>query len=297
MGKAGVDVTTIGNHEFDYDIDGLADMFEVASKAKKDQDMPTVVGTNIDWEKSLENKEEAKKVNNLKKAFNKYGVEDYTVIEKNGIRIALFGHMGDDSISTLSGNANLVFEDRVNRAKEIIAEIKQNKDADLIVCLSHSGINPDDWEESEDVKLAKEVEGIDLIVSAHTHDLLEKVEMVGDTAIAAVGSFTQNIGHIVFEKNGDNWKVKSYKVTALDDSVKADKEISNLVKSSKTIVNRKLSGNYAYISEPIEVLVMEGILQKGNPTEEWEALQSLCLMTTDDVFIPGSVQSIGDYFY
>lgn len=246
MGEAGVDVTTFGNHEFDYDVDGLANMLESAAESKEDYTLPTVVGTNIDWEKSLKNKSEAKKVEKLKNAFKEYGVEDYTVIEKNGVRIALFGHMGDDSISTLSGNAELTFTDRVARAKTIIEEIKQNDEADIIVCLSHSGINPENWEESEDVKLAKEVDGIDLIISAHSHDLLKEVEMVGNTAIACAGSFSQNLGHIVLESKGDEWKVKSYKISEVGDNIKEDDHIQNMVEDNKDVVNREFFSEYGY---------------------------------------------------
>ena len=71
----------------------------------------------------------------------------------------------------------------------------------------------------------------------------------------------------------------------------------SFISTDSGLSNQKITGSYAYISEPIEVIVMEGILQSGNVPEEWDALQSLCLMTMDYVFIPGSVKSVGDYFY
>ena len=52
-------------------------------------------------------------------------------------------------------------------------EIKEKEDADMIVCLSHSGTNKDS-DKSEDEKLAKEVPDLDLILSGHTHTFLDE---------------------------------------------------------------------------------------------------------------------------
>ena len=49
----------------------------------------------------------------------------------------------------------------------------QDENADIILCLSHSGTWADP-KESEDELLAKAVPEIDVIVSAHTHTILEE---------------------------------------------------------------------------------------------------------------------------
>lgn len=65
-------------------------------------------------------------------------------------------------------------------------EIEEKEDADMIICLSHSGIteNP---KTSEDEILAKEVPQLDLIVSGHTHTSLNEYIVHGDTYIVACG--------------------------------------------------------------------------------------------------------------
>ncbi|MFY0543943.1 bifunctional metallophosphatase/5'-nucleotidase [Brevibacillus sp. H7] len=61
--------------------------------------------------------------------------------------------------------------------------------ADLIVVLSHLGYQ-------QDVKLAQEVPGLDVILGAHTHHLLERGETVEGTLIAQVGRFGEYVGHV-----------------------------------------------------------------------------------------------------
>lgn len=49
-------------------------------------------------------------------------------------------------------------------------ELQAKEDYDYVVCLSHSGTEDG---EGEDYKLAKAVDGIDVIISGHTHTTLE----------------------------------------------------------------------------------------------------------------------------
>ena len=182
MAQIGYDATTFGNHEFDYGAAGLADMLNTAAKYDSDDyTMPAIVGTNINWEATLADEEAYPDGQKLKKAFDNYGVEDYTIIEKNGVRMAIFGVIGDEAISN-APEAGLAFSDYVKRAQKIVDEIEENGDADIIVALSHAGTNEDDFSSSEDVKLAKEVKGIDLIISGHSHTVLDEAQLepVGD---------------------------------------------------------------------------------------------------------------------
>ena len=83
MAQIGYDATTFGNHEFDYGAAGLADMLNTAAKYDSDDyTMPAIVGTNINWEATLADEEAYPDGQKLKNAFNNYGVEDYTIIEK-----------------------------------------------------------------------------------------------------------------------------------------------------------------------------------------------------------------------
>ncbi|UWE04076.1 bifunctional metallophosphatase/5'-nucleotidase [Laceyella sacchari] len=77
-------------------------------------------------------------------------------------------------------------------------------EVDLIVVLSHLGL-------MNDRLLAKEVPGIDLIIGAHTHHLLEELERVGDTWLAGAGKHGQHLGHIEIEVDPDAGRVRTIK--------------------------------------------------------------------------------------
>lgn len=245
MAAVGFDATTFGNHEFDYKAAGLADMLNEAANYDGDDKLPAIVGTNINWDKTLSNKDTKKAGKKLKNAFENYGVEDYTIVDKNGVKIAVFGVIGDEAISN-APVAGIKFSDYISRAKKIVKEIKQNGEADMIVCLSHAGTNEEDFSASEDVKLAEEVDGIDLIVSGHSHTVLEEPKTVNGTIIVSSGEYTNNVGHIVVEKDGDGYKVKGYNMIKLDGDVENDRDIDKIVAGFKSTVNSKFLGDYGF---------------------------------------------------
>ncbi|MEG0902285.1 MAG: bifunctional metallophosphatase/5'-nucleotidase, partial [Clostridia bacterium] len=96
----------------------------------------------------------------LKAAFDAYGGAPYTIVERGGLRIGIFGIFGKDAeaCAPLSGVA---FTNQIDAAKQTVAQL-QAQSADLILCLSHSGTwrNPN---QSEDELLAKAVPEIDVI--------------------------------------------------------------------------------------------------------------------------------------
>ena len=164
LGHLGVDATTLGNHEFDYRSEGLANM--LTSAKDSGDELPELVMSNINWE-AMETAGLTEEQELLKKAFAEYDVKEYVVIEKGDLDIAIMGVFGSDAWDCAPTCAFL-FEDITVAAKRVVEKIEANEDVDMIVCVSHSGT----WEEaekSEDEILAKNVPEIDLIISGHTH--------------------------------------------------------------------------------------------------------------------------------
>ena len=93
LGEIGVDVATFGNHEYDYKAKGLANMLNnaVASGDK----LPAMVVCNVDW-KTMEKEGLTEDQKILKDAFENYGVKDYIVLDKDGVKIAVTGIFGED---------------------------------------------------------------------------------------------------------------------------------------------------------------------------------------------------------
>lgn len=282
MGQVGYDATTLGNHEFDYRSQGLAEMLtSAAEKARAeavekyqaetervwnpktlrwdpapvveselDIRLPELVISNIDWDGTIADKELKSNGLNLQTALEKYGAHasqnDYIVIKRGGARIALFGIFGKEA-SDYAPESGTLFLDGVETAKATVEAIKKNeKDIDLIVCLSHSGTNASEPDNSEDEILAKEVDGIDLIISGHSHTFLAEPITIGDTVIASCGQYNTNLGEISFKKVDGKYELAGYSLTALDDSIRDNSKTAEQVDEFKKVASRKYFGKYGY---------------------------------------------------
>jgi len=91
----------------------------------------------------------------------------------------------------------------------------------MIICLSHSGITKDKkggWT-GEDVKLAKKVKGIDLIISAHIHVHLKEPVIVKGVPIVVAGDNGRFVGRIELIADGGRVKLDRYESIPVDDNL------------------------------------------------------------------------------
>lgn len=227
LAHLGVEATTLGNHEFDYRPEGLANMLEAAMNSG--EQLPQLLLSNADWAR-MEAEGLTEEQSILKEAFDRFGVKEYTVIEKAGVKIALFGIFGEDCLDC-APLCPLVFEEASVTAKRIVAEIEAKEDVDMIVCLSHSG-TWDDEAKSEDEILAKNVPEIDLIVSGHTHTTLPEPIQHGDTYIVSCGEYGKNLGTLSMSEVEDGiWKMDSYELLPITEAIEEDEETKERVES------------------------------------------------------------------
>lgn len=70
----------------------------------------------------------------------------------------------------------------------------------------------------------------------------------------------------------------------------------SFIATDSVMVNNELTGVYAFISKPVEAVVFEGILSKGQPTEEVDLVKDLISLDFEELHIPDYVEEIGDYF-
>ena len=243
LGYLGVDATTVGNHEFDCGAQGFYDMFEAALDSG-DQ-LPGFVISNIDWDK-METEGLTEDQQLYKDCFEDYGVSDYMIIERGGKKIAVIGIFGKDAIKT-APTCVLEFEDQVEAAKKTCAYIKANEDVDMIVALSHSGLgSAGSTGQSEDEELAKEVQDLDLIISAHSHTAIDEPIVVGNVTIVAAGCYGRYVGHVVMEQDGDNWVYKTYELISIDEGIVKNAEAEAYVAAFRPYVDEEYLSVFGY---------------------------------------------------
>lgn len=247
LGELGMDATTLGNHEFDYKAKGLSNMLN--SALKSGDTLPSMVVCNVDWE-GMEEKGKTADQELLQKAFQEYGVKDYIVVEKNGVKIAITGVFGIDSLNC-TPNSPLEFSDPVEAVTETVKEIEAKEDADMIVCLSHSGTSEDE-EKSEDEILAKSVPQLDLIISGHTHTKLEQAIVHGDTTIVSCGEYGKYLGDLSMSQNSDGrWELDSYELITVGESILPDEQTQEKVDQLMANVDKKYLAQFGYTKDQV----------------------------------------------
>lgn len=247
LGALGFDVTTLGNHEFDYKAIGLANMMNNA--VVSGDNLPSMVLCNVNWE-SMEAAGFTEDQKLLYDAFENYGVEEYIMLERNGVKIAITGVFGKDCFDCVP-NCPLVFEDPVEAVKEIVAEIQVKEDADMIVCVSHSGTWEDD-DKSEDEILAKSVPELDLIVSGHTHTKFHEPIVHGDTYIVSASEYGKYLGNLTMNQKEDGrWELEKYELITVDESVAPDEEIQKRVDELMGMVESKYLDQFGLTKDQI----------------------------------------------
>ena len=248
MGKMGYDVTTFGNHEFDYLQSGLKSMLNAA--VASGDPLPEIVCSNYLPPREGEDGYDAE----LWEAYNDYGVKGYTIIERDGVYYAIFGLMGLDG-DDCAPNSGMKFESMVDIARETVdaavSECESKFGAHpVVICLSHAGT---DDGEGEDFDLAEAVNGIDVIISGHTHTTLKTPISVNNTLIVSAAEYGRNLGVLKLKFNGESTSLVDYELIPIDENVADDPEIAAIVEGYKTDVERDYLSKYGYTFDQVLV--------------------------------------------
>ena len=177
------DAGTLGNHEFDNGLEGLAAQLPHANF--------DIINANYDFS------------NTIMKGLTK----PYKVFEKDGIKIGVFGlGVKLDGLVNKREYGETVYLDPIETANKMTNILRNQEKCDLVICLSHLGydydknINPD---MIGDLDLAAQTKDIDLIIGGHTHTFLDKPTIVknaiGEEVIVnQAGCFGLRMGQIDF---------------------------------------------------------------------------------------------------
>lgn len=243
MGAMGYDVTTFGNHEFDYLPKGLAAMLNTA--ADSSETVPAIVDANyLPPREGEEGYGENAQI--VWDALDNYGVKDYVILQpEENVYVAVFGLTGYDS-DDCAPNSGMILEEPAEAAQRAVdaarAECMETYGCEpLVVALSHSGTSDG---KGEDYELAQKVTGIHLIISAHSHTTLEQPILVGNTWIVSSGEYGKNLGVAKLRKTGDTVTLSEYQLIPIDETVPEDPEISALVESYKGEVEENYLSKY-----------------------------------------------------
>lgn len=143
MNRMHYDAATIGNHEFDFGLENMKRIFEMAQ-------FP-IVCANYDFSKTI-----------LKDV-----VKPYTILHRKGMKIGVFGISPQlEGLVAKSSYGDVVYQDPVKVANEVASHLKLQERCDLVICLSHLG-----WAigNMNDEVLINNTRYIDMVLGGHSH--------------------------------------------------------------------------------------------------------------------------------
>lgn len=157
MNECGYDFAALGNHEFDNGTRYIGDFREIAS-------FPLLSANALERGALVADGPTA-------------------LVDVDGVRVGIIGITTSDGV--FQEGVSFLSPEEV--ARKYVPAL--DEEADLIVALTHLGVE-------EDRKLAAAVEGIDVIVGGHSHTVLERPVLVGETWIVQAGSYGLFLGQL-----------------------------------------------------------------------------------------------------
>ena len=149
MSKMGYDASTLGNHEFDNGLEGIENHLDYAS-------FP-LVNSNYDFSNTI-----------LLDRF-----PQYAIFRKNGIKVGIYGlGIEMDGLVSKKNYKETIYNDPVQVALEKESFLKNEKECELVICLSHLGLEYKETKISDKL-LAAQTHHTDLIIGGHTHTFLD----------------------------------------------------------------------------------------------------------------------------
>lgn len=221
MNAVGYDYAIFGNHEFDYGMDKLEENVKNLD-AKLLNCNVTYHGSGEDWLSTETIPYAIESYGDVKVAY--IGVTTPWSISKSTPTI--FMEDGEYVYDFAGFNGANYFYDLVQNN---IDECK-NQGADIVIVLSHLGIDTNVDTPFSSIELAKNTSGVDVILDAHSHvvmsQLVEKNKDGEDVSLASTGTKLSKIGKIVIKENKE---VIEYNL--IDDYTKKDNEIINQIEN------------------------------------------------------------------
>ncbi len=221
------DALAVGNHDFDWGQDVLAER-------AKDAAFPFLAANVIET-----------KTGKAPTYLKPFEVKDLGIAKVGIIGLT---NPGSATIVKATSVAGLRFQPAAESVRPLIAEVQ--KQADIVVVAAHIGT-------TDAVQLARDVPGIDVIVAAHDHLPIQTARVEGRTTIVDAGAYTQYLGRleIVVDRTTRRMKdaVRGGELTpiAANPSVKPDPEIAKLVEERRAEGEKYTSRIVGRTTEPL----------------------------------------------
>lgn len=190
---------------------------------------------------------------NVYRTGGKLFLKPYIIAEVENIKIAVIGICSNIIDKTMPErfSKGLKITEGTEELPKYIEEVK-GKGASLVFLLSHNGY-------PQDVKMLSGIKGIDVCLSAHTHNRLFEPTMVNGTILIQCGCHGSFLGHLQLEISDNRIQNHEYELIPVSESVEPDNEMDEMI---------------AVIMKPYRDLQAETIGQTGILLDRYNTLNS-----------------------
>jgi len=192
-------------------------------------------------------------------------VQPYTIVNKDGLRIALIG-IGDfsslSSITDIGNSMKILPLDMVETVEYFVGLLRPS--VDLIVVVSHAGLR-------HDQELIEATEGVDIVFGGHLHVVLSPPKVVKnrvgeDVMLVHSGAFAKYVGRldtvVRMDPETGRYRVRSHDYTLfpIDKNVPEDPEMAQLMHQYRLELNQQidLTSIYGYSAKLLTKYGYEG---------------------------------------
>lgn len=220
MNQVGYDVVTLGNHEFDYQMDQLKFLTKLLNSK-----VVSCNFVNLETNKAVYHSYTIKKYGDKKVAY--IGITSPESVTKS--TPAYFQNKKGDYIYGFSGDSTgKALYTRVQKA----VNSAKKAGADYVIALAHLGTDgiTEAWTSTS---VIKNTTGIDVVLDAHSHSIYAESAVKNkegkDVIVSSTGTKFANIGELVITKKG---KI-STQLVSLKDYTKTDAAVKDFIASVK----------------------------------------------------------------
>ena len=189
----------------------------------------------------------------------------HTIVERAGMRIGVIGiaeHIVDKMMPA-HFSKGIYFTLGNEELPGIINELREQDKVDLVVVLSHFGL-------PQEIKLASEVDGIDILLSGHTHNRMTEPVTINDTILIQSGCHGSFIGRLDVEITDGKVQQYNHELIEVKEELDLDPEVENLVNSAMKPYRKMLDGvightnialnRYSQLETTMDNLLLEALL-------------------------------------
>jgi len=199
MARIGYDAMAVGNHEFDNDLATI--------RRQEDWAGFPFLSANI--------------YRDGKRLFRPYVIRDL-----GGLKVAILGLTTKDTPlkSRMLGHTGVEFRDPIEEARGLVPELRRQ--AQVVIAVTHMGHYADEQHGADapgDVTLARQVQGIDVIIGGHTQKPLFQADQQNGTYIVQAHEWGKYVGKVELTYAKGALSLKDYRlipVNHLNDKVR-----------------------------------------------------------------------------